>query len=205
MRIRTSELGIEEPVGILREQAEVFVDTARGLSEVCGGVVDCDGQIAKFRRESCRLANFAIVLFRGRVSWHVMYGQAGHPVPQETDRLRLGERRDFDAISLPGARPVPLPQGKDDVPFRPTGRKVSFHIKRIGDVVVNKEPALGSCLKFPEYGRDCPVATAVRTSKTRFEPPSQVDQGFPYAVMMLGANPPDNVIFVYVTVDIFSS
>jgi hypothetical protein len=43
MRIRASGLGIEELVGILREQAEVFVDTARGLSEVCGSVVDRDG------------------------------------------------------------------------------------------------------------------------------------------------------------------
>jgi hypothetical protein len=50
VRIRALGLHVEQVVGVLREQVEVFVDTAPGLREVGGGVSDGDGQVAEFRR-----------------------------------------------------------------------------------------------------------------------------------------------------------
>ena len=46
--IRIAGLLAEQLVGVLREPGEILVDTLPGLGEVCGRVIDGDGQMAKF-------------------------------------------------------------------------------------------------------------------------------------------------------------
>ena len=92
-----------------------------------------------------------------------LLGQAGHRAPQEADGLRVGEGRDLDAVRDDVAGPVRLPRGNDDMPLRLAGRYVLLQIKRVGSVVEYKQPTRpGARLQCFEYGRDRPVACAVR-------------------------------------------
>ena len=108
------------------EPREVFVDASLGLGEICGGMVDSDGQIAKFRRQPSRPRR----RWRASSSWaDCRVSCVARPGTRWRRKLIAsalvnGETSRGSACRT--AWPVPLPQGDDDMPSgRLAGRYLS--------------------------------------------------------------------------------
>src|SRR6202035_5574552 len=120
-------------------------------------------------------------------------GQVGHCPPQEADGLRLGERRDLDAVSEHVAWPLRLPRGNDDVSVATAGRYVFLEVKRIGGVIEYKQPTRPRVrLQRFQCGGYSPVARAIRGGLPELQPLTQLHQRIPYPVGVLCPDPPDN-------------
>ena len=58
-------------------------------------------------------------------------------------------------------------------------------------------------MKCVKNGGNCPVAAAVRGRLPESQPLGQLDQCVPDPIVMLGANPPDDLVVVSVVVNVF--
>jgi len=130
--IRIRRLLAEQLMSVLRESDHVLFHALSGLSEVRGGVLDRDGQVAERRGQPPGLPDPLRVLCSGEPA---SLGQAGHGAPEEADGLSVGEGRDLDAVRAYEAWPVRLSCGNDDMPGRLTWRYVFLQIKRISGVI----------------------------------------------------------------------
>jgi len=83
------------------------------------------------------------------------------------------------------------------VAARRAGGQISLQFERLGRVVVDQEPIRPAAGRqgFQDR-RDRSVATALCAYRPYSEPLAQFDQGIPYAIGLLGANPPDNFVFM---------
>ena len=82
-------------------------------------------------------------------------------------------------------------------------RQVSLQVKRLSRIVVDQEPVRPDASgQGVEDRRDRPVPAAFRGRRPDVQPLPQLYQGVPDAIVMLSANPPDNLVFVSMPVNI---
>ena len=83
-------------------------------------------------------------------------------------------------------------------------RHVPLQVQRLGGVVIHQKPTRpGARSQGLEDGLDRPVPAGVRDRLPELEPLAQADEGLPDPVVMLGADPPDDLVLVDMAVNEF--